>query len=156
VRTRGRTRLVFVQHVPYVKTMLGGVIFLKLACSQAVQNQERCIELAECAPCLPFKYALARGQIHSLQHALLRCACPSVCWDAGSLLRVALWLFVLDRVALVCVVTALRLQLAGQALCGTQPGHQGARAARWVCSLHNLHRRLDPIGALRCNVLHSD
>ena len=47
---RGRMRLVFVQHVPYVKTMLGGVILLKLACSQAVQNKQRCVELAECVP----------------------------------------------------------------------------------------------------------
>ena len=36
------------QHVPYVKTMLGAVMALKGACSQAVHNKERCAALAEC------------------------------------------------------------------------------------------------------------
>ena len=43
-------RAASVQHVPYVKAMLGGVMSLKRACSQAVQNKQRCVELAECAP----------------------------------------------------------------------------------------------------------
>ncbi len=36
------------QHVPYVKTMLGAVMALRGACSQAVHNKERCAALAEC------------------------------------------------------------------------------------------------------------
>jgi hypothetical protein len=36
------------QLVPYVKTMVGAVMALKGACSQAVHNKERCTALAEC------------------------------------------------------------------------------------------------------------
>ena len=70
------------QHIPYVKTMLGGVILLKLACSQAVQNKERCAELAECVPrclrrrgyCIEVLQIIARAPAR-LAGLLLRCSC---------------------------------------------------------------------------------
>ncbi len=107
------------QLVPYVKTMLGAVMALKGACSQAVHNKERCIALAECV----------RGAAHP-SRAL--CAVPNCCasvWDGvwgpinrsrASVRPCVLWYFPCVRMRRYRVLAAECVKVRGGAAGGSK------------------------------------